>query len=132
MAKEPIRKEAVAAAAIAAIAISYYMVDKNRRCKTFKDVWSDPDPLAGLNLTEEVIEDAYSWTKKTLRSIILAQETPNKEIIHQSLADYIADCDWEESRKTKKGRQVWTSLGKIVDGTMAEYAADPVGFMKNG
>lgn len=130
MANEPIRKGAIAAAAITALGITYYMVDKNRRCKNFKKVWADPDPLAGLNLEENVIEDAREWTHEKLRSIILAQETPNREIMHEELANYIADCDWEASRKTKKGRQVWNSLGQIVNGTFAEYNADPVGFMK--
>ena len=129
MADEPIKKGAVVAAAITALGITYFMIDKNRRCKSFTKVWADPEPLGGLNLEDDVIDDAVHWTRRKLRSIISAGETPDREVMHEELANYIADCDWDDSRKTKKGRQVWDSLGKIVNTTFAEYNADPAAFM---
>jgi len=130
MGDQPIRKEAVAVAALAALGITYYMIDKNRKCSSFTKVWADPDPLAGLYLDGDVIEDAQHWMRQKLRSIILAQDTPNREILHEQLAIYISDCDWESSRKKRKGREVWDSLGKIVNMAFAEYNADPLGYMK--
>jgi hypothetical protein len=130
MADEPIRRGAVVAAAVMGLGITYFMVDKNRRCSTFSNVWDDPGDIGGLHLQEHVIEDAEHWTRQRLRSILLAQETPNRDELHEGLAGYIADCDWESSRKKKKGRQVWDSLGKIVNVTLAQYNKDPTGFMK--
>jgi len=130
MANEPIRREAVAAAAIMALGITYFMVDKNRRCSTFSDVWADPGTLGGLHLKEDVIDDAEHWTRQRLRSILLAQETPQRDDLLEGLAAYIAECDWESARKKKKGRQVWDSLAKIVNVTLSEYNKNPEGFMK--
>lgn len=130
MANEPIRREAVVAAVIVGLGLTYYMVDKNRKCRSFSNVWEDPGAVGGLYLSDEVIDDAKHWTRERLRSIILAQETPDRQGIHDALATYIADCDWDAAKKGKKGRQVWDSLGKIVTAILNEYNADPVGFMK--
>lgn len=130
MADERIRPGAVAAAAVVAIGVTYFMVEKNRRCSTFSDVWGDPGEAGGLFLQESVIEDALHWTREKLRSIILSGGTPNRADLHDALAAYIADCDWEKSRRKKKGRQVWDSLGGIVNTVLAEYNKDPEGFMK--
>jgi len=130
MANEPIRRGAVVAAAVMALGVTYFMVDKNRRCSTFSTVWADPGTVGGLHLKEDVIADAEHWARQTLRSILLAQEVPKRDDLLAGLAVYIADCDWESSRKSKKGRQVWDSLGQIVNATLSEYNRDPEGFMK--
>jgi len=130
MADQPIRKEAVVAAVMVGLGITYYMVDKNRRCSSFSSVWIDPGSVGGLYLNDEAIDDAKHWTRERLRSVILAQETPDRDSLHDALATYIADCDWEAAKKKKRGRQVWDSLGKIVVATLNEYNADPIGFMK--
>ena len=130
MADEPIRRGAVVAAAVMALGVTYFMVDKNRRCSTFSNVWADPGAVGGLYLKEDVIADAEHWTRQTLRSILLAQETPMRDDIHEALASYIADCEWKDSRKKKKGRQIWDSLGRIVNAALSEYNKDPEGFMR--
>ena len=130
MADEPIRRGAVVAAAIMALGVTYFMVDKNRRCSTFSNVWADPGTVGGLYLKDDAITDAEHWTRQTLRSILLAQEVPKRDSLLDGLAIHIADCDWKDSRKNKKGRQVWDSLGQIVNATLSEYNKDPEGFMK--
>lgn len=130
MADEQIRRGAVVAAAIMGLGITYFMVDKNRRCSTFSNVWADPGTVGGLHLNEDVIQDAEHWTRTSLRSILLAQEIPRRDDLLDGLAVYIADCDWEKSRKSKKGRQVWDSLGGIVNAALSEYNRDPEGFLK--
>ena len=129
MANQPIRPGALAAAAVVGVGLTYYMIDKNRRCSTFSKVWADPAGQ-GLHLKPEAIDDAQHWTREKLRSILFAQETPNRAMLHSELATYMADCDWESARKGQKGRQVWDSLGGIINIVMTEYNNDPTGFMK--
>lgn len=130
MADQPIRKEAVVAAAAVGLGITYYLVSKSRKCVSFANVWCDPGTVGGLYLNNDVVADAKHWTRERLRSVILAQETPDRNNMHEALAAYIADCDWDASKKKRKGRQVWDSLGKIVTAIFNEYNADNVGFMK--
>ena len=129
MANQPIRPGALAAAAVVAIGVTYFMVEKSRKCTEFSKVWGDPGEAGGLYLQKDVIEDALHWTREKLRSIILSGGTPNRASLHEALAAYIADCDWEKSKKKTKGRQVWDSLGGIVNTVLAEYNKDPEGFM---
>lgn len=130
MADEPIRRGAVVAAAIMGLGITYFMVDKNRRCSSFSDVWVDPGVVGGLHLNEDVIQDAEHWTRQSLRSILLAQQVPKRDALLDGLSMHIADCDWESARKSKKGRQVWDSLGGIVNAALSEYNKDPEGFLR--
>jgi|GEM_PF-7122170 len=93
---------------------------KESKCKTFNGIWAERTASGGLNLTKEVQDTSYAWTRSHVASLFLAGDPPNIENTTLDLANHIQECDWERAVKTKRGKQVWTSLSKIVGQVYSE------------